>query len=641
MSKKIGNSILLVVNAVLIFTIAVLAVAFLVMFIRMENTNLKSMSSSSTNVLRFSFHSKEDDLQMLSKLLSEDQKFIDAIASGDESSLDSLWGSIEKSEAVFCVFTDPSGNVVYKSGNCPVDENTVLNGLEYDKVQLHTDGTDVMFNRYSVKAENGAAAIVCYSYADPEIVDDIMSQTENHATIFCGDKRLSTTMSSEDGSGRAVGTSMNSKVYDTIKNGGNFQQDIEILGDKYMATYEPLRDENNNVVGALFTGSPMAESLKNRASAVTVCIVVGVVMLFVSAAVMLGYVRAKISKPIENVRMVAVEMEKGNLKNNPGITVNIEDNEIGELADALSSAVKILDLYVGDISDMMKEMSEGNFGVKSNVDYKGDFVSIGHSSEILRSQMKNVITKINSSADSVYNGSEQVSNIAGVIADGTTKQAAASEELSASIDAISHNIILNSESAGKAQEFSHTSIRNITSQSEQIDDMLKAMSRIESSTNEISKIIKSIEDIAFQTNILALNAAVEAARAGEAGKGFAVVADEVRNLANKSAEAASNTSSLIENCVEAVKNGSEMAKRTADVMAVVVENVNNTNKLIDDITQQTSEQAEAVKQVQSGVQMITDVVQQNSATAEESAANCHDLNSQAITLREQISVFRI
>lgn len=640
MSKKIGNSILLVVNAVLVFTIAVLAVAFLVMFVRVENTNLKSTSSSSTNVLRFNFHSKEDDLQMLSKLLSEDSKFIAAVSSGDESSLNSLWSSIEKSEAVFCVFTDPSGNVAYKSDNCPVDESVVLNGIEYDKIQLRTDGTDNMFNRYAVQAENGATAIVCYSYADPEIVDDIMSQTENHATIFCGDKRLSTTMTSDNGE-RAVGTSMSEKVYKLISNGENYQQDIDIFGEKYMSTYEPLKDENGNIIGALFTGSPMAESMKNRASTVTVCIVVGVIMLFVSAAIFLRYVQVHISRPIENVRMVAVEMEKGNLKNNPGITVKLEDNEIGELANALSSAVKILDLYVGDISDMMKEMSEGNFGVKSDAEYKGDFISIGHSAENLCKQMRDVITQINSSADSVYNGSEQVSNIAGVIADGTTKQAAASEELSASIEAISRNIILNSESAGKAQEFSHTSIRNISSQSEQIDDMLKAMSRIESSTNEISKIIKSIEDIAFQTNILALNAAVEAARAGEAGKGFAVVADEVRNLANKSAEAASNTSSLIENCVEAVKNGSEMAKRTAEVMSVVVENVNNTNKLIDDITQQTSEQAESVKQVQSGVQMITDVVQQNSATAEESAANCQDLNSQAITLREQISVFRI
>lgn len=177
MSKKIGNSILFVVNAVLIFTIAVLAVAFLVMFVRVENTNLKSTSSSSTNVLRFNFHSKEDDLQMLSKLLSEDSKFIAAVSSGDESALNSLWSSIDKSEAVFGVFTDPSGNVAYKSDNCPVDESVVLNGIEYDKIQLRTDGTDNMFNRYAVQAENGAAAIVCYSYADPEIVDDIMSQT--------------------------------------------------------------------------------------------------------------------------------------------------------------------------------------------------------------------------------------------------------------------------------------------------------------------------------------------------------------------------------------------------------------------------------------------------------------------------------
>ena len=166
--------------------------------------------------------------------------------------------------------------------------------------------------------------------------------------------------------------------------------------------------------------------------------------------------------------------------------------------------------------------------------------------------MNSVVNAINNSADEVYNGSEQISSVSGIIADGTTKQAAASEELSASMEEITGSINLTVESVENTMELSHMSLDTVNNQSTQIRDMLSAMENIEESTGEIGKIIQSIEDIAFQTNILALNAAVEAARAGEAGKGFAVVADEVRNLATKSAEAAKNTSTLIESCIAVV-----------------------------------------------------------------------------------------
>lgn len=346
----------------------------------------------------------------------------------------------------------------------------------------------------------------------------------------------------------------------------------------------------------------------------------------------------EVIEPIREASAVLQEMSQGNLQLR--VTGNYKGDH-AQIKDAMNDTLNALSSYVGEISLVLNEMANSNLDVGINNEYKGDFAQIKDALNLIIETFNEVFTEINSSADQVASGSRQVSDGSQALSQGATEQASSIEELTVSISQVATQTKENAINANQANQLALVA-REIAEQGNiQMQEMLKSMGEINESSANISKIIKVIDEIAFQTNILALNAAVEAARAGQHGKGFAVVAEEVRNLAARSANAAKETTTLIEGSIKKVENGTQIANGTAKALYEIVDGVAKAAHLVGDIAGASNDQATSIAQINKGVEQVSQVVQTNSATAEESAAASEELSGQAEILKDMIIRFRL
>jgi methyl-accepting chemotaxis protein len=246
-----------------------------------------------------------------------------------------------------------------------------------------------------------------------------------------------------------------------------------------------------------------------------------------------------------------------------------------------------------------------------------------------------VISGLDVAAEQVSIAADHITTSGQSLAEGASEQAAAIEETSSSLEEMSSITKQNADNASHADSLMKDANQIVAKANESMSRLNVAMQDISSASTETSKIIKTIDEIAFQTNLLALNAAVEAARAGEAGAGFSVVADEVRNLAMRAADAARNTSHLIEGIVIKVKEGYGLVELTDKAFATVANKASEVGKLVSEISASSREQAQGVEHVNIAVSEMDKVVQQNAANAEEFASSSEQLSGQA----EQMKVY--
>lgn len=319
-------------------------------------------------------------------------------------------------------------------------------------------------------------------------------------------------------------------------------------------------------------------------------------------------------------------------------------DEIGMIAQTIHFVCDCMRKTINDIGRILGEMADGNIAVdigQNKQYYIGDFKVLFQSLESIRTHLANVMYNIIQIANQVNSGANQVSAGAQSLSEGTIQQKDSINKLVTTMSDITAQVQNSTTRCSNASDLVDKATKYSVEADAKMEQLIIATENIDRSSAQIVSIIKTIEDIAFQTKILALNASVEAARAGEAGKGFSVVSEEVKDLAIKSADAASSTSTLIGRSIRDIKTGTESTSLALSAMQVIGECIQSIKMLMDEIALASYQQSEMIVSVENRIKEVYKVTQENSNAAEESAAISKELSNQAKTLNRLISQFRI
>ncbi len=470
------------------------------------------------------------------------------------------------------------------------------------------------------------------SYADImyEGADSFVVGSDASTIMFHKDTEYGTPIADLDNKGGMK------KLTDLIASGNTDRTTVSATynGTQYTATTRLMRN------GMFLVTSVPFNEVDSRGRELRILSGIVMFVVVVIAAAVAFVMAFRLSKNIDRLNGAAKKFAEGDLT--AKVDVHSKD-EIGELAFNFSQTSNRLNDYIGyinEVSGVLDQIADGNLDFKLERSYVGDFAQIKTALENISETLNRTLAEINAVAEQVALGAEQVSAGAQSLAQSSTEQTSSITELSGSIELMTNDVVKNNESIRGAFSAMETAFEGINESSRNMSDMHSAMNAISDASEEIRNIVKTVDDIAFQTNVLAINAAIEAARAGESGKGFAVVAEEIQHLASKTAASTGDINSLVANVMKTVDNGRQISVKADDSLKNVAATSEIVKTSLEGISASSEKQSESIERINIGIRQIADAVQNNSATAQESAAASEEMSSQAQLLHDRIGMFK-
>jgi methyl-accepting chemotaxis protein len=420
---------------------------------------------------------------------------------------------------------------------------------------------------------------------------------------------------------------------------GKQEEAVSMIFSSCIPTLNALETKSEELDGYITDVVDASLQHSQRLYYISIAVVSVVTVIAIVCVLLIGNnILQSIAKPLVEIEAAAREMSNGNLHTE--ITYESND-ELGKVADSLRTSIYTLRSYVDDISKAMEAFAEGDFSMQPSSEWKGDFMDIYHAFNTFEKQMADTVVGIQQVAEQVESGAQQVSATSMELAQGATDQATVMQQFTSTLEDVSGQVAENADYADDISKRVEEVGVEISTTNEKMQEMVKSMTEIEASSQKIRQIIDTINDVATQTNLLALNASIEAARAGEAGRGFAVVANQVTALATQSAEAAKESTQLIEASIREVENGMSLTAAIAQQQESVATNTQTIVEEVENVATTLKSQNDSFAQLSDGITQINDVIQTNSATSEQCAASSQEMSGQASVLDGLIRGFKV